>query len=265
MASHNTTQQRAHPVKNTLIASKCLHCQAPFTILKRKHPCGQCSKLFCSACITRQVQIPKFGHKTPIQVCSSCFGIMCLQLNDRNSLEQMTLVELKRIAVVSNVDLNGCVEKEDIINKLWNMDTPLPSATSYSMKKEELPSLSADEAGGRDESKNKIAKIEDLSVATLKLILHNNGVDYSDCLEKGELVHKIEKHCPHVIGVTTKSELFNIPEQEQCIICYDSRIDCVLLECGHLAVCVTCSKNLRECPICRRLISRVVQTFHVNK
>jgi len=116
-----------------------------------------------------------------------------------------------------------------------------------------------------DETKNNFRNLEELNVSSLKLILHNNGVDYSDCIEKSELIRKIEKHCPQVLHVKTKSELFNVPEQEQCVICYDRRIDAVLLECGHLAVCVVCTKNLRDCPICRRLVSRVVQIFHVNK
>jgi hypothetical protein len=48
----------------------------------------------------------------------------------------------------------------------------------------------------------------------------------------------------------------------KCAICLERPIDCVLLECGHQATCVTCAQGIRPaCPICRAPISRVVRTF----
>ena len=46
-----------------------------------------------------------------------------------------------------------------------------------------------------------------------------------------------------------------------CNICMDSPIDCVILECGHMCACSTCGKKLKECPICRRKVGRVVRTY----
>jgi len=201
-------------------------------------------------------------------VCSTCFVLMCVEINDRKSLEELTVEELKRFAQVKGVLISALSEKIGIIDKIFfafDSFAVNSSSTSYSMKKEDLPKITEPESAKRDESKNQLKNLEDLSVSSLKLILENNGVDFSDCLEKVELVHKIGKFCPQILSVNTKSELFNIPEQEQCIICYERRIDTVLLECGHLAVCTICSKSLNECPMCRRLVSRVVHTFHVMK
>jgi len=36
-----------------------------------------------------------------------------------------------------------------------------------------------------------------------------------------------------------------------CVICYDQDKDCVYMPCKHNAACIKCSKNLKECPICR--------------
>lgn len=46
-----------------------------------------------------------------------------------------------------------------------------------------------------------------------------------------------------------------------CKICMDAAIECVLLECGHMATCTNCGKVLSECPICRQYIVRVVRFF----
>jgi len=262
-------KQAMQPVSKK--ATKCFHCEAGYSLLNRKHSCGHCKRWFCSNCTSRKVLIPKFGHNSPIHVCSTCFAAMCTELNDKKSLDGLTIIELKRFAQVLGTDVNGAIEKRDIVDKitatLETASIPVQqTATSYSLKKEELPKPTADSEDSKwSQSKNSYSNLEELNVGSLKLILHNNGVDYTDCIEKLDLIQKITKHCPHVLNVKSKSELFNIPEQEQCIICYDRRIDAVLLECGHLAVCVTCTKNLRECPICRRLVSRVVQIFHVNK
>ena len=48
-----------------------------------------------------------------------------------------------------------------------------------------------------------------------------------------------------------------------CVICFERRVDAVILECGHAAVCMTCAQNLRgECPVCRGTISRIVKLFY---
>jgi len=250
--------------KNVL---KCPHCDVHFSIFKRKHNCGQCGNVYCSACTARKLQIPRYNSST--RVCSNCFTALCVILNDRITLEKQSTKDLKRFSISRDVELGGCLEKKEIIDKIFSILTPSPSypisPTAYSLKQDELPSLPGSPDLPPNREKNKAPSIDALNVTSLKTILGNNGIDYSDCLEKQELIKKIERFCPQVLAATTKSELFNIPESEQCIICYDRRIDVCLLECGHLACCSKCSKNLAECPICRRGISRVVQIYHVNR
>lgn len=55
--------------------------------------------------------------------------------------------------------------------------------------------------------------------------------------------------------------LENTPTEMLCKVCMDAPLDCVLLECGHIASCVNCGKQLAECPICRQYVVRVVRIF----
>ncbi|KAK2155449.1 hypothetical protein LSH36_240g03028 [Paralvinella palmiformis] len=51
---------------------------------------------------------------------------------------------------------------------------------------------------------------------------------------------------------------------ENCIICLDNGREVVLLECGHVCLCVDCARALpepRKCPICRGTITRYVPLF----
>lgn len=52
-----------------------------------------------------------------------------------------------------------------------------------------------------------------------------------------------------------------MPIEECCKICMAAPLECVLLECGHIAACTACSKQLAECPICRQYVVRAVRFF----
>lgn len=57
------------------------------------------------------------------------------------------------------------------------------------------------------------------------------------------------------------ADLDNLPIEECCKICMAAPLECVLLECGHIAACTRCSKQLAECPICRQYVVRAVRVF----
>ena len=49
---------------------------------------------------------------------------------------------------------------------------------------------------------------------------------------------------------TTTSNSTSTTEVEECIICFDGKIDCVATPCGHQMCCLRCSKNISRCPVC---------------
>lgn len=54
-------------------APKCMSCSANFTVVKRRHHCRNCGKVFCARCSSNSVPLPKFGHMKPVRVCNKCF------------------------------------------------------------------------------------------------------------------------------------------------------------------------------------------------
>ncbi|XP_055857545.1 uncharacterized protein DDB_G0280205 isoform X2 [Episyrphus balteatus] len=103
-----------------------------------------------------------------------------------------------------------------------------------------------------------LEELENLTVKQLKQVLTLNRVDYKGCCEKQELFERVSrlwknlKSCPAIE---------KLPTDELCKICMDAPIECVILECGHMATCTNCGKVLSECPICRQYIVRVVRFF----
>lgn len=51
-----------------------------------------------------------------------------------------------------------------------------------------------------------------------------------------------------------------VPDSK-CKVCYERTVNSVLLRCGHMCVCMTCSEQLQTCPICRQEITEVVRAF----
>lgn len=48
-----------------------------------------------------------------------------------------------------------------------------------------------------------------------------------------------------------------------CIICFGNRVDCLLIPCRHMSLCLECSRALQnstnKCPICRETVREIVQ------
>nr|CAB3265655.1 E3 ubiquitin-protein ligase RNF34-like [Phallusia mammillata] len=136
-----------------------------------------------------------------------------------------------------------------------------PSSKASTPRKGELLKLS--EISSIDE-------IQDFSVRQLKYLLKDSLVDYRGLLEKKELLNRalnLFKDNEKNQQVIDESE---VPSSEPstearnehvCKICWENPVDCVFLECAHMATCIVCSKAIRECPICRETISRTVRVF----
>lgn len=54
-------------------APRCMSCAANFTVVKRRHHCRNCGKIFCARCSSNSVPLPKYGHIKPVRVCNKCF------------------------------------------------------------------------------------------------------------------------------------------------------------------------------------------------
>lgn len=105
-------------------------------------------------------------------------------------------------------------------------------------------------------------------------------VDYKGCCEKQELLDRVTRlwktmrTAPGILHPSIPLSMLRnykypsllaavekLPTDELCKICMDAPIECVFLECGHMATCTNCGKVLPECPICRQYIVRVVRFF----
>ncbi|CAF4307618.1 unnamed protein product, partial [Rotaria sp. Silwood2] len=108
-----------------------------------------------------------------------------------------------------------------------------------------------------------LESINDLTIRQLKEILENNFVSIVGCVEKKELLNKVE--LLYRDRKQQKEPNTSVPSEQSdenlCKVCMNAPIDCVFLNCGHLCTCVNCSQQLSECPLCRSFIIRAVRVF----
>jgi hypothetical protein len=52
-------------------------------------------------------------------------------------------------------------------------------------------------------------------------------------------------------------------EQHCCKICWEKEADAVLIECGHVVSCLACARQVKECPVCRKLVSKAIRVYMV--
>ena len=103
------------------------------------------------------------------------------------------------------------------------------------------------------------SELEYLTVKHLKNLLSTNRVDYKGCLERQELLNRVSRLWHEY--KQSRQDVEKLSEEELCKICWDAPIECVILECGHMACCINCGKQMSECPICKQYVVRVVRFF----
>jgi hypothetical protein len=55
------------------LAPQCMACSSAFTVVRRRHHCRNCGKVFCGKCSANSVPLPRYGHLKPVRVCNRCF------------------------------------------------------------------------------------------------------------------------------------------------------------------------------------------------
>ncbi|CAG9861879.1 unnamed protein product [Phyllotreta striolata] len=260
----------------------CTKCGSDFNLLNWKIKCGECEDKYCNKCLKR---------REGILYCEKCH-ILLKRPPDRLKLMELKSKDLQDYLNKRNISTYGLVEKHELVDLLCNKQ--VPDKPKKGMEKltanfaVSLPNLrplnelwdsvitndSTSNATGqarasRNESRNnarsppapstpqspqnppRTATPAHSPQPTTSTNTHDRP---KGCVEKAERLWEDSNEL-------RKEEPEKLPVQELCKLCMDAPLDCVLLECGHIATCIACGKKLAECPICRQYVVRVVRTF----
>ncbi|XP_055026104.1 zinc finger FYVE domain-containing protein 21 isoform X2 [Misgurnus anguillicaudatus] len=51
---------------------RCMHCDAKFDFITRKHHCRRCGRCFCDKCCSQKVALPRMCFVDPVRQCAEC-------------------------------------------------------------------------------------------------------------------------------------------------------------------------------------------------
>ncbi|VDM27215.1 unnamed protein product [Toxocara canis] len=52
---------------------QCTACATAFTLVRRRHHCRNCGRIFCSRCSANSLPLPELGYDRKVRVCNLCF------------------------------------------------------------------------------------------------------------------------------------------------------------------------------------------------
>ena len=53
-------------------------------------------------------------------------------------------------------------------------------------------------------------------------------------------------------------------EMQLCKICFENEMDSLFYRCGHVVACEECARQVKDCPICRRVVDAVVKIWRTT-
>lgn len=292
--SQPSTSSLNFPV-NDIEEMTCFSCNTNFTIFKRKYLCGNCKRHYCNDCFAKETKL------VPGENIRNCLKCRALQypIAYRDHLKRLKVKDLQEYLRARQISMNQCKEKRDLVELILRhaeegSNIPPSMPPSQQGRHHSQTNTQSQRTAGQQGSSTarpqpnvqpvqvrpsappssvckslsqiqNIDEVEDLSVKELKCILSANFVDFKGCCEKKELLDRVRTLWKSKQEVNKKKSSMAPDEEddseEQCKICMDATIDCVLLECGHMVTCTKCGKQITDCPICRQHISRIVHVF----
>ncbi|KAG8439403.1 hypothetical protein GDO86_005568 [Hymenochirus boettgeri] len=81
MENNNQTKSVAPKWVPDRASSLCMSCCASFTLLRRRHHCRCCGKIFCSRCSAYTTSLPHVDSTQLVRVCSHCYHVHCVPVN----------------------------------------------------------------------------------------------------------------------------------------------------------------------------------------
>jgi hypothetical protein len=166
-------------------------------------------------------------------------------------LENMRVPELQQILQRYNVPFNDVLEKKDLVIRVREV---------LAAKEKETKDREEAEKKIREEKERKEREEKERVLREMEEIKRSTMVD-APSISTGASTTS-----PNSSQRQSKVEdSDDDPDKNVCVICLDTQIGTVFLECGHMACCVGCSTKVVNCPICRRPIARVINVFQVGK
>eukprot|EP00752_Nemacystus_decipiens_P003484 g3217.t1 len=57
----------------------------------------------------------------------------------------------------------------------------------------------------------------------------------------------------------------SVGDDDACIVCFERKVDCTLVPCGHHCCCITCAAQFEQCPVCRADVEQKIRAISAGQ
>ncbi|KAI8053910.1 hypothetical protein BDF22DRAFT_682023 [Syncephalis plumigaleata] len=285
--------------------SSCYHCGNQFSFFRHKNHCHYCGSVCCYSCTQSKDLLPQFGYYEPVSVCDYCHKFIPLINMPMEELVEQRLKLLRNFVMAFDLALETPLPEDkaelasiivaaqpmtDAQERYFRANLPespiRPAMSLFASSIEQLllamleereqfeqmlaqlygfdlQEVSTSERGPSEETPTE--ETTPLPPPLSLLLLADNCVKVEPKMAKTALIERVQRLVDNTAREMVKHSAAQPEDDQMCRICCDAIINCVFLECGHMATCMSCAKRLQDdhnaCPICRDKITRVVHIF----
>jgi len=191
-------------------------------------------------------------------------------LNSITTQFKQNLISLSGLSIVAKqlqqeIDNNIEKLKQDALLKTQN-DQLQQQLDKLTLEKTQLQVALQAETKEKAENKIKVEQLTKELVETNSKLLPYEGKSLEKLtLEQlsqlqSQLFDSIAK-IKEQQQVKLTEKFTQIKDESMCQICMENPKNVVFTPCGHLCVCIECSKTINKCPMCRADILQKIKTF----
>ena len=90
------------------LCKECYSCERPFYMLRRKHHCRVCGRIFCSSCSAYSVSGKPYGYsQSTVRACKDCFEIARDEVTEAQLAHRMPQPKLPQPSPLSKQEVNA--------------------------------------------------------------------------------------------------------------------------------------------------------------
>jgi hypothetical protein len=99
--------------------NKCSECNIHFNIIKRKHHCRNCGKIFCNNCSKNRIIIPNSTYTNKERVCVNCYNILQKKelINEKTNIDDEIYLLQNNILSIAESTINSGINTTEILIK----------------------------------------------------------------------------------------------------------------------------------------------------
>lgn len=128
----------------------------------------------------------------------------------------------------------------NLMNNFEDLDSAIRLISGIENNDDEQPTTQPNEET-KSVPNEEDEKVPNLSLQELVDKPHNCTCD--SCQTNKTIIEK---------NLKSKDSIYNIETKVTCVVCLIHMRNVVFSPCNHLATCITCSKKLDKCPLCRK-------------